>query len=109
MNSILERRNLDINLELIFLFNYSFITIKNSDIKDECAICLETMYKKDIIKTSCEHCFHKECLINQLNSNLSSKNKCCVCRTDLIQDYDFRNNVLSPLPYMARSFITELI
>ena len=48
MNSILERRNLDINLELIFLFNYSFITIKNSDINEPINILFLSITKFSI-------------------------------------------------------------
>lgn len=47
--------------------------------EETCPICLESILKKDFFITKCNHCFHKNCLINHL-----LQQTCCpMCRKDL--------------------------
>ena len=46
----------------------------------DCSICLKSMYCNDLVKTECEHLFHKECLKIWLNK----KNNCPLCRFTLV-------------------------
>lgn len=45
-----------------------------------CSICLDTLDNNDIIKTNCNHIFHKSCLINW------TKN-CPICRHEYLETY----------------------
>ena len=117
MTTLSERRgvnisNIDLNLyidtdEITYnnnLINPSIILEKNSKIKDDCPICLDTMLNKNVVYTPCCHIMHAECLNQQFKSNCKSKYKCCICRYDLLihipRHKDYRSSVLSPLPYV---------
>ena len=50
---------------------------------DDCSICLSELKKKQkIVKLSCNHYFHLEC-ISKVNSNA-----CPLCRCEIISDAD---------------------
>ncbi len=115
MATLSERRgiNIDINVyidEITYnnnLINPSIILEKNSKIKDDCPICLDTMFNTNVAYTPCCHAMHAECLNQQFKSNCNSKYKCCLCRYDLLilipKPRDYRSSVLSPLPYVLSS------
>ena len=96
MTTLSERRgvnisNIDLNLyidtdEITYnnnLINPSIILEKNSKIKDDCPICLDTMLNTNVVYTPCCHVMHAECLNQQFKSDCTSKYKCCLCRYDL--------------------------
>jgi hypothetical protein len=61
----------------------------NNKIKEEaepinkCAICYETMENKSIVKTSCNHTFCLDCVIQNKNTNKHTGNLCGICRNDI--------------------------
>tara|TARA_Y100000590_G_C15580020_1_gene961936 strand:+ start:707 stop:1000 length:294 start_codon:yes stop_codon:yes gene_type:complete len=56
------------------------------DQKEDCSICLSELRKKQkIVKLSCNHYFHLDC-INEINSNA-----CPLCRCKIIIDADICN------------------
>lgn len=67
--------------ETIYM-NYIFqnlIKLPNQPSND-CPICLENIFKKDIIVTDCSHCFHKKCLFK----HVFNAENCPICRTNII-------------------------
>ena len=57
-----------------------FRRIKNEQAENTCSICLESMLNNGpIIKTSCKHKFHSECL----NTWLNTKTTCPICRRQI--------------------------
>ncbi len=64
--------------------NVIIVTVPETNINDECAICLENLNHpagslngaRDIIKTSCNHYFHNDCLLTWININRN----CPICR-----------------------------
>ncbi len=111
MTSLSERRGVNVSNidtdELTYYNNFInpyIILKKNSKIKDDCPICLDTMLNTNVVYTPCSHVMHAECLNQQFKSNCTSKYKCCLCRYDLLipipKPRDYRSSVLSPLPYV---------
>jgi len=54
-----------------------------------CCICLEPMTTKSIFRTSCEHLFHHQCLLEWITYNpgekiVKAKSKCPVCFSSLV-------------------------
>ena len=48
---------------------------------DDCAICLEKMYKDENLQMlNCGHKFHRDCLLNFMKSSPESAHKCPLCR-----------------------------
>ena len=60
---------------------------------DECALCLDSMYKTDVYITKCNHAFHLDCIKNQVNSCCVSRYDCPSCRTNLLDSIS--SNMLS--------------
>jgi len=50
--------------------------------KEECSICLETMFNRKIIYLPCKHYFHYNCLNEAIQNRLYT---CPLCRNSLIQ------------------------
>jgi hypothetical protein len=66
-----------------FCYHYMGITIKiENHFNDEeiCGICLNkwNLRNNDVIKLSCNHYFHKECILNWFSNDIS--NSCPICR-----------------------------
>jgi SUMO ligase MMS21 Smc5/6 complex component len=74
-------------------FQDVLITTDDTDIKNleinklennlniDCSICISALIKDDeIIKTKCNHTFHKDCIIKYLKEY---NNKCPICRTEV--------------------------
>lgn len=55
------------------------ITVNNSELIDDCPICLEVLSIKETVILECNHYFHKECIEQSLKYN----NKCPICRNTL--------------------------
>ena len=62
-------------------YNNNFKEIDNTDKTKTCSICFEKLGEK-MIKTSCGHCFHNNCLKQWLTDNCNKPN-CPVCRHSL--------------------------
>ena len=55
----------------------------------ECSICLDTIERHQELKLSCNHYFHKKCIIQFLEKSRGKK-KCPYCRSDvLFQDSNY--------------------
>lgn len=51
---------------------------------DECAICGDELLPgSDIYKLSCNHCYHKECIMLEFGSTKKGNYKCPYCRTQI--------------------------
>ena len=50
-----------------------------SNQEEECPICCCSMNNNNVHKTSCNHCFHKDCL----NKWLENNDNCPICRKQL--------------------------
>lgn len=48
-----------------------------------CAICLESMENKSIVKTSCNHTFCLNCITNNTHHNKNTGQLCTICRNDI--------------------------
>ena len=52
------------------------------DTGDDCPICKEKM-EENIIKTDCNHIFHKDCIKSWISCNQSQRYKCPICMQNL--------------------------
>ena len=79
----MEKKKLQLVLEMDE-YQYKHIQKYDSRKETQCAICLEEFKGIDIIKafTTCQHIFHKKCLLNWLKTH----NKCPLCNHDLSDD-----------------------
>ena len=57
-----------------------FTNVENSE--DDCPICCEKLLE-NIIKTECNHIFHKECLMHWINSSQTQRYNCPICVSNL--------------------------
>jgi hypothetical protein len=57
----------------------NFLQDKDKE-KDNCPICLDNIAKKEMFLTQCNHCFHKNCILNLLKQNIL----CPICRCYII-------------------------
>jgi hypothetical protein len=48
---------------------------------DECHICLELL-EGELVKLSCSHIFHYDCIKNWINKNKKNNKVCCICEKD---------------------------
>jgi hypothetical protein len=76
-----------INIKKFYYFetkyrNYIFQNLikEPNQALNDCPICLESICKKEIIVTDCNHCFHKKCLFK----HVFHIENCPICRTDII-------------------------
>lgn len=67
----------------------------------QCAICLEEIPYTDTQFTSCEHAFHKKCIMDWKQRHET----CPICRHDLSQD--FLAPTAPPLPAWEDTFVTS--
>ena len=82
--------------EFILFRNKKYHKIKSSKIyplddneKDQfkCSICFDTLiFGKVILKTECNHIFHKSCLDNWINSKINLDTQCPICRKKINVD-----------------------
>lgn len=50
---------------------------------NQCAICYDTMENKSIVKTSCNHTFCLDCVIQNKNNNKHTGKLCGICRNNI--------------------------
>jgi len=48
--------------------------------EDDCAICLEEIQEEEVLKTTCDHPFHKKCIVKWFAKNNET---CPICRRNL--------------------------
>jgi hypothetical protein len=61
--------------------DYDRIILKNKcKIEEDCSICLESLYQKQVMCLPCQHYFHHSCLKQALEQKLYT---CPLCRYDL--------------------------
>ena len=53
-----------------------FIPPKANTIEKECSICKDTIHERSLIRLSCKHYFHKDCI----NEWFKIRNNCPLCR-----------------------------
>ena len=56
-----------------------FKNIFKGELIDECSICLQSIYKKELKKLNCNHNLHKECYKKMMESELEKKCPLCRC------------------------------
>lgn len=80
-------------------------TVKKTEEKSKskspntCAICLEPL-EKDIRKTSCNHRFHRKCMMRICDTN---GKECPLCRADIEEDCDNLETGKKLLPHQIES------
>lgn len=83
--------NIDINInpsvfDIMELLERNTIT-HNATKEEECVICLDTINKKDIVRSlRCIHTFHKECIDEWYKSKIFENLICPICENDIIED-----------------------
>ena len=82
-NTISKNNHLHSNLSLVKIHSSESIQSLNHLViripKDECCICFETIEKKNLIITKCNHVYHLSCLLK----SLSKCNLCPLCRSEI--------------------------
>ena len=58
-----------------------------------CSICFENITEEKLIKTDCNHCFHKKCM----NEWLKIKNNCPLCRRKVNEEEEIELPNIQPL------------
>ena len=58
-------------------------TISMELIIDDCCICMEKNPNENWTKTNCGHTFHKNCLIQWINTNIDNSKTCPICRNNI--------------------------
>ena len=64
--------------------NFFSINLENNYSKEECSICIEKLNGKEIVKLSCNHIFHKDCIEKYILINNEKSFKCPLCRENNI-------------------------
>jgi hypothetical protein len=75
--------------------------MKKSD--DICSICHNNINNKNIVITDCNHTFHFSCIVKNIKLNLTSGNKCPICRKsffncNVYQSHNSITNNTRPVP-----------
>jgi len=81
--------------------NERIILKSKSKNKDDCAICIDSLYKKTVAYLPCSHFFHHDCLSQAFEKQLYS---CPLCRYDLVpalRQINFKFPVVND-PYVIR-------
>lgn len=52
---------------------------------EECSLCLNSMFNKQVSYTPCRHVYHTECLHMQLQYQRDEKKECAECRRSLTE------------------------
>tara|TARA_B110000285_G_C14885189_1_gene495836 strand:+ start:119 stop:469 length:351 start_codon:yes stop_codon:yes gene_type:complete len=55
--------------------------VNNKEEIDECHICLELL-EGELVKISCSHIFHYDCIKKWINKNKKNNKVCCICEKD---------------------------
>ena len=80
---------------------------------EDCAICLNTMYKKCVKCTPCGHVYHASCFKKQLESKYAQKYSCSICRNNLLNSlsyYDLKTSLTRiRTPRIRRRIMTPLV
>ena len=63
----------------IFFYQHNLYSEINQSLNEDCPICLEPL-NMNVIKTNCNHYFHKECIIQ----SLLIKKDCPMCRQEIV-------------------------
>jgi hypothetical protein len=82
---------------------------KNCPKKDNCSICLDSLYKKTIMHLPCKHNFHYSCLIQSIENDLYT---CPLCRynlTNALLKIGYKYVVNEPELFDDDEFITHEI
>lgn len=79
--------------------------LENSLENDDCSICLNNMHK-DIIKISCNHIFHIECIFQSMIFELTSFKKisCPLCRANIK-----KNELINIIKYHIHKIYNKFI
>lgn len=72
------------SIELENINNIIILTNEKNN-KENCPICYDKM-DSGIIKTECDHIFHKQCIITWLSSEQKQRFKCPICIQNLSLD-----------------------
>jgi hypothetical protein len=69
---------------------YNIVNNKEKELPEsiECPICYETIEKKEIIHTNCDHNYCKPCIQKVL---VSHSNKCAICRKEVGKELECNN------------------
>lgn len=74
------------------------------DTQQECCICFEKIYNKNVSITECNHLFHTSCLLKYNNK------KCPICRQSLYEEnINIINNNNTVIPEAQTQFETYLV
>lgn len=82
---------------------------KKCKIKDDCSICLDSLFMKSVIFLPCKHYFHHQCLNQSVNSKIYT---CPLCRFDLIDPLlktGFKFPVIDDFESYDTSYISLLL
>ena len=87
---------------------------------DVCSICHNNINNKNIVITDCNHIFHFSCIVKNIKLNLTSGNKCPICRKSFFnhnacQSHNSITNNVRPVPdnaiinrsYQSRNIISQ--
>ena len=69
------------HIDILFFQDNLYLEL-NEIIDDDCSICLEPL-NVNVVKTKCNHYFHKTCILQ----SLVIKQNCPLCRTEISNDY----------------------
>jgi len=53
-------------LEIVLCMNYWWKQLPYYGDDEDCTICMKSMIDKYVLKTPCEHFFHRDCIINEI-------------------------------------------
>lgn len=74
----------------------NIIILEKCKIEQDCAICHDCIYGKNVYHLPCGHIFHKNCFENQIGLKGHWSKKCSLCRLDL-EDYINKDNNLKKI------------
>jgi hypothetical protein len=82
---------------------YERIILQNKcPMEEECSICLDSLYMKQIAYMPCKHAFHQKCIQYSFTKKLYS---CPLCRYDLIEALK-KTNFIFPIVYDPYTYDT---
>ena len=87
---------------------------------DICSICHDNISNKNIVITDCNHIFHFSCIVKNIKFNLTTGNKCPICRNPFLNNFHLQSSITNnvrPLPdnliintlYQSRNIVNQTI